>query len=331
VLQFDPLAAFGNLKLETWNLKLEFLCGSNRARWGQAMTAIYSMTGFGRAQQSTPLGTIGVELRTVNNRFQDLSVSLPRELASLEAALRAMLQAAIPRGKIDARVRLSAPAAALQAQVRINRDLARRFMDELRALDDGQAVPLQVVTALPGVVELAPPDLDEAAVWGALEGVVRDALAALQEARAREGAALAGQLRALVGEMQAAVGRIESRQPEILERWRRKLGDRLEELSRTLNVPVEPARLAMEVALYADRSDVSEELVRLRAHLERFDGLLADPSGEPTGKSLEFLMQELLREVNTLGSKCRDTEALGETLAMKSIVEKMREQVANIQ
>lgn len=294
---------------------------------------IQSMTGFGRAQAETAAGQFSVELRTVNNRFQDISVALPRELSLFESSLRNLLKQEIPRGKIDCRVRTT-PLETQQPQVRLNMALAREYVEQLKQLQEAGVsgeLPVQVLTSLPGVLEVTQSEFDEQAVWQAVEGVARQAVESLKLERAREGQALGEQLHGLMLELAECVGQIERDKDEVVEKYRERLAARVAELEAEIKTKLEPGRLEMEVALFADRSDVTEELVRLRAHLARLDALLINKDGAPAGKNLDFLVQELGREVNTIGSKVRETKITGLTLEMKSLIERIREQVQNIQ
>lgn len=294
---------------------------------------IQSMTGFGRAQAQTAAGQFTVELQTINSRFQDFNVALPRELNQFESALRALLKQEISRGKIDCRIRYT-PSEAGQPQVSINAVLARQYVDRLSALQELGAtgeLSLQLLTSLPGVLEIKAAELDEQAMWEAIKGVAAQAIESLQAERRREGQALGEQLHELMLQFRALVDTADQAKDEVVQRFRERLAARIVELETNIKTQLDPGRLEMEVALFADRSDVSEELVRLRSHLDRFETLIENKDGAPAGKNLDFLVQELNREVNTLGSKVRETKVTGLTLEMKSIVERIREQIQNIQ
>lgn len=293
---------------------------------------IQSMTGFGRAQAQSPVGQLTVELQTVNNRFQDVSVSLPRELNQFESALRAMLKQEISRGKIDCRVRYQ-PGEAGLPQVTLNMTLARQYVERLGALRElgvGGELTIPVLTALPGVLEIKAAELDEGTMWEAVQGVVALALAALQAERRREGQATGEHLHEMLLQMRAMVEEADRCKEDVVTRYRERLTARVAELEASIKTQLEPGRLEMEVALYADRVDVNEELVRLRTHLDRFESLILNTEGTPAGKNLDFLVQELVREVNTLGSKVRETRATGLVLEMKSVIERIREQIQNV-
>ena len=298
---------------------------------GQA--TIRSMTGFGRGTGQSPLGQFTAELRTVNNRYHDASVALPRELQPLEMRLRTLLKQRVPRGKVDCRVRW-VPAQAQLPTVELNLPLAEAYHERLRqlaALTGEKQVPLQLLTTLPGVLEIGALDIDEEQLWGSLEPVLKSALQALDRERARGGAALAAQLSELGGQLRAELASIEARKDEVVAVFRQRLSLRLEQLLSELEGRMEPGRLEMEVALFADRSDLTEEVVRLHTHLDRFDQLLTQGGDDTVGRSLDFLIQEMNREVNTICSKSRDTGLTGHGLEMKSLLERIREQVQNLQ
>lgn len=294
---------------------------------------LQSMTGFGRAQAQTAAGQFTVELQTVNSRFQDFNISLPRELGQFESALRAMIKEKIPRGKIDCRVRYT-PGEAGQPQVTINLALARQYVErlaQLQALGATGELSLQALTSLPGVLEIKAAELNEQSILESIQAVAAQALEALQAERRREGQALGEALHEMMLQLRALVEEADKSKDEVVQRYRERLTARVAELEANIKTQLEPGRLEMEVALFADRSDVSEELVRLKTHLERFESLIQNKDGAPAGKNLDFLVQELNREVNTLGSKVRETKVTGLTLEMKSIVERIREQIQNVQ
>lgn len=291
-----------------------------------------SMTGFGQAQMNTAIGQLAVELRTVNNRFHDLALSLPRELANCEMPLRALLRATVTRGRVDVRVRFTSPTSGANAL--LNVELVREWVQQLRALRElgvhGEITP-DTVLAIPGVAQGGVTALDEEVAWAALRPVVDQALAALARERAREGAALAEQLVADGRRIAELRELVHAQREAIVSRYRTRLTERIAELEAETRAKLEPGRLEMEVAMFADKADISEETVRLGVHLDRFFALLAHPAEESIGKQLEFLLQEFGREINTICSKARDTDVTGHALEMKNLVERIREQAANVQ
>ncbi|OLC12638.1 MAG: YicC family protein [Candidatus Rokubacteria bacterium 13_1_40CM_69_27] len=293
---------------------------------------IRSMTGFGRAESIGDMFALTVEARSVNHRNLDIAVRLPAVLASLEMEARRLIQSRLERGRIDVTVQL-APAAGQSAQaVRVNTALARRYLAEARALaselglnEDGT---LAWLLERPGVIQLEDaPSLDVAAAWPRLAQALGDALDALVARRTAEGAALDSELRGLVAELAAQTSAMAGRAP--LAAARR--GERLRERLRALlgEIPLDEARIITEMAVWAQKTDVTEELARLRAHLDDF-ALTLDKGG-PVGRQLDFLIQELNREVNTVAAKADDLELSQAALGAKGVLEKMREQVQNLE
>lgn len=305
--------------------------------------AVYSMTGYASASagaatpdaasasQAAGTGGVSVELRSVNGRFLDLSLRLPDELRSLEPALREMAAAAFRRGKIELRISTRSDGAAPwpQPQAEQLHRLAR-LQDSVRGwMPDAQ--PLSVNEALQWCkVGAAAVRLDDAALAAA-----KDAVAGLREARAREGERLAkvlsecvGRLRALAGEAEPLIAVVVRRQQQrFLERWNEALAT--SGAAQTIAPDALQERALNEAAAFSIRIDVAEELARLRSHLDEIDRLLA--AGGELGKRLDFLVQELLREANTLGSKSAALELTNIAVEMKVAIEQLREQVQNIE
>lgn len=292
-----------------------------------------SMTGYARVQAETALGQILVEVRTVNNRYADITCALPRELAILENAVRAQIKQQVARGKVDVRVRLATHEAG-QTAVRLNEPLAAEYIAQiarLREMGVEGELSLAFIAGLPGVLEVGAGDLDEEALWHALQPVLLQALDALDAERRREGAAIGEQLHELGGELEQLIDRVDSNCSVVVQKFRERLLQRIGDLLGEARDQLDPGRLEQEVALFADRADISEEIVRLRSHLARYRQLLAADDGQPVGKNVDFLLQEFNREVNTICSKSRDTELTAIGLEMKSVVERMREQIQNVE
>jgi uncharacterized protein (TIGR00255 family) len=290
------------------------------------------MTGFGRAEASDGAFLIAVEARSVNHRHLDIALRLPASLVSLELEARRLIQARLDRGHVDLVVQLAPAGGRLAQDVRINPALARRYLEEARALAgtlglDEQGM-LRWLLERPGVVELqegAPPEPER--VWPLLARALEEALDALVARRAAEGAALASELRALLAELGGRLATMAARAP--LAAARR--GERLRERLRTMlaDIPVDEARIVTEVAVWSQKTDVTEEIARLRVHLDEF-ALILDKGG-PIGRGLDFLLQELNREVNTVAAKADDLELSQAALAARGILEKLREQVQNLE
>ena len=293
---------------------------------------IRSMTGFGRGEVSGEVCTITVEARSVNHRHLDLALRLPRTLASLEPRVRRALSQRLERGRVDLAVQLGPGTAGSTQRVAVDAALAREYAARARGLaaELGLAGDLSLTWVLErsGVVRLEEPELPDAdALWPALETALTRAIDALLEQRTTEGGAMAAELHALRVELASHVEAMTLRAPAGAARREERLRERIKHLVE--GAGVDEARILTEVAVWAEKSDVTEELARLRAHLDQL-GLTLDKGG-PVGRGLDFLLQELNREVNTVASKADDLE-LGQTaLAAKSVLEKMREQVQNLE
>jgi len=290
---------------------------------------IRSMTGFGRASgPAGPHRTAEVAARSVNARFLDLTIKTRESEAALEPVVRRAFARRLHRGKVEVTLRLrrttpsEAEIAVDEALLSKITDLSRRYPIEGRlSVRDLMTIPQAVV------VETASESFAEEEI-AAVEALADAAAGALAEMRAAEGTAIAADLVGRVGVLRQKTGVLAGRREEIA----RRLAETLRERVRALfpDVAVDPARLEQEAALAADRSDVAEELQRLQGHLEQFEGILKSADGS-VGKKLDFLTQEILRELNTLGSKSRDLASTREVLDMKSETEKIREQVQNVE
>lgn len=292
-----------------------------------------SMTGFGRAHG--PLGrdwTAEIVVRSVNHRFLDLSIKARETEASLEPIVRRALTRHVNRGKIEVALRVRRLSAAGHA-VTVDEGLLEALLARFAALS--QKYPLagkleaRDLLAIPQIISVESPSeefTDEETA--ALEALAEDAARGLVGMRESEGALIRTDLRGRVTTLQEKTRQLESRREEVARRLAETLRERVKALFP--DVAIDPGRLEQEAALAADKSDVSEELQRLSGHLEQFAGLLDAPPG-PVGKKLEFLSQEILRELNTLGSKARDLQIVRDVLDMKSETEKIREQVLNVE
>ena len=286
---------------------------------------IQSMTGYAVASTESPSGTLSLELRSVNSRFLDLQFRIADDWRAAEPLLRERLAARLGRGKVDCRLSVAggAPASApvLRAealdQLQALSDALRRRFPDARALSVGEML------RWPGVV--AEPPVDEEGRRAALESLAARALDELVAARRREGARLADALRERVAQMRARMAEVAPLVPEAVAAYRAKLAERLRE---AIGAEVEE-RVRTEVALFAAKSDVDEELTRLAAHLDEVERVLA--AGGAAGKRLDFLAQELNREANTLASKAAGLRIADCAMELKLLIEQVREQVQNIE
>lgn len=288
------------------------------------------MTGFGRGEMEKGGRVWTAEIRCVNNRFLDLKMKLPRGYSPLEEKIRKMVAETHLRGRVDLILTVSGDFSDLQ-EVTVNMVLAGGYRDALRALSEkfslaGEITP-QILAAFPDVLIREQKDEDLAIVWEIVEKVVATALESCDTMRSQEGKVLTDDLIARLQFFEKTIETIEKNIPELLEQRQKNLQERLDKL--LTNVQLDPARLAQEVVVIADKTDVTEEIVRLRCHIGQFTLFLSEESG--IGRKLDFLIQEFLREVNTLASKINDAAVAHLTVDLKSELEKMREQVQNIE
>jgi uncharacterized protein (TIGR00255 family) len=293
------------------------------------------MTGFGRAEVRGDAVVVSVEARSVNHRHLDVAIRLPRALAALEMDARRAIAARLERGRVDVAVQVTTAAGQLTQRVVADAALAREYVakagalaTELNHLGVRGDVSLGWVLERPGVVRLEDAEAADAAVsWSTLEVVLTRALDELIERRGAEGERLVQELRSLHTDLGAIVDTMARRAPIGAQRREERLRERIRSLLG--GAAMDEARILTEAAVWADKADIAEELTRLRAHLAEL-ALVLDKGG-PVGRSLDFLLQELGREVNTVASKADDLELSQAALAGKGVLEKMREQVQNLE
>lgn len=291
-----------------------------------------SMTGFGRGTVSGDDFKITVEIKTVNNRYLDIHLRLNQELSSLEMNIRKLISSRLSRGRVDLSIGFERSAT---TTYEVNRPLVAGYISVLRDIQKeftlAGDVDINSLTRLPGALTTARDDLDEKSKAG-IERAVGEALDDLERMRESEGAALAEEMRGRVAKIEAEVPVIENAAAGLADAYRQRLQKRIGELVNRGGGPaieLDAGRLAQEVAYLADRSDISEELVRLRSHLDQF--LATINSRGEVGKRLDFLLQELNREANTVLSKSTEVSIKDAGLAIKAEVEKLREQVQNVE
>lgn len=291
---------------------------------------MYSMTGFGKGTCAADGRELTVELKSVNNRFLDISMRLPRTLGALEEPFRRAMQQRLSRGHVDVFVnyrntRSDARSVYLDTQLMgAYVQQARKAAEELSLTDD---LTLSKVLSLPDVAEIVPGDEDEEALLALGEKTVNLAIDALLKMRLGEGERLKADLSDRIERMEGYAAAIEQRAPGVAEDYRKKLTERIEELVQ--ETEVDRSRLATEIALFADRAAIDEEIVRLKSHLVHFRELLE--ASEPVGRKMDFLIQEMNRECNTIGSKANDAALTDLVLLCKAEIEKLREQIQNIE
>ena len=291
---------------------------------------VKSMTGYGRARETRNKRDITVEVRSVNNRYLDCTVKLPRAYVFAEDAIKGRVQKAVSRGKVDVFVSVNA-AGAEEATVSLNRPVLEGYLRAMRTMvaDYGvqDDISASALSALPDIFVVEKPEEDEKQNLADLTAVAAEAIAVYQTMRETEGAAMAADLSSRAETIRGLVGRVEERSPVTLAEYRTRLENKLREV--LAGTTIDESRILTEAAIFADRIAVDEETVRLRSHLAQLDSLLA--GGGAIGRKLDFLLQEMNREVNTTGSKCTDAAVAQTVVDLKCTLEKVREQIQNLE
>jgi len=291
-----------------------------------------SMTGYGWGECSQNGFKVTVELSSVNRKQGEISINLPRELEVLEAQIRDEINKRVARGRLTARVTLHAGEGNEAMRVVVNKGLAKAYARELRKLakelDLKDDLSVDSLVRAPGVLQNDAEVGDAETFWPGVNKALQQALVMLLKMRTREGTNLKRDLADRVGTMRKAVGRVAREAPLVQQRYREQLLERiktagLEELQ------IDEERVLKEVVFFADRSDISEELTRLQSHFQQFDDCLK--SADPVGRTLDFLAQEMNREINTIGSKANDSRISREVVVLKTELEKFREQAQNVE
>ena len=300
------------------------------------MSQVYSMTGYAATQAPSPLGIISLEVRSVNSRFLDLTLRTADELKCTETALRSILTQSVGRGKVEIRTGVKAELNETSGSINpAALSLIQKLQAEaLSALPDARPMSAAEILAYPGVVRTAEANPEE--LTKIVSGLLTTALEAFKKSAEREGAALAEVLKGYCDKIDAIANAVQVRMPDIVAAAQAKLTQRLEDaLSKALTAHSQLTseevsdRIRTEATLYAMKIDVDEEVNRLKTHTKEVRRVLT--AGGPVGKRLDFLMQEINREANTIGSKAQDVEIAKKVIAIKAEVEKIREQVQNIE
>jgi uncharacterized protein (TIGR00255 family) len=290
------------------------------------------MTGFGEAHCQRGGLVIWVEVRTINSRYFKLSVRTGEGWSSLEPQVEAIVRKQIRRGTVQVTVRVDR--ARSPDDYSINLDVLQSYQRQLEGLQSkrglSQPVPLESLLLLPGVVsENSAVSFGVAEDWPIIEETLKAAMASLHRMRVEEGRAMAADLAANCGVLRASLDEVERRAPLVVEAYRSRLKERLTKTLAEFNVTLDPTDVLREVELFADRADISEEIVRLRSHLEQFEATMQSP--ESSGRKLEFLSQEMIREGNTIGAKANDVEIARHVIEIKAAVERIREMIQNVE
>ncbi len=293
--------------------------------------SLQSMTGYGRGEGRGSGMQAVVELGSVNRRQLDLQISLPRPLQALEARVQEEIVGRLARGRVTVSVQVGWLPQGAARHVRWDKELVRAWTAALRGAakecglrDD---VGVSALLSVPDAFVVESPQTDTERVWPVIRTALRKALEALVRMRAREGRALAHDIRGRLNALAAMTRAISARAPGVVERHRAALLARLQRAG--LPFQAEDPAIVREIALFADRSDITEELTRLRSHLDQGRRMLRERA--PVGRALDFLTQEMLREINTLAAKCADGDVAAETVRYRAEIERLREQVQNVE
>lgn len=291
---------------------------------------VKSMTGFGKAESGNQDVAITVEVKSVNHRYCDINIKLPRSLAGFENEVKKTVGQLLKRGKVDVYINLDlVGSGALSAT--LNRPLAAAYLAALEQLKNEFSVSGEVsldwLASQKDLIRIKEAAVDEEALKGILLEAAREALAGLDQMRVAEGAATADDMQSRLRQIGRLIDQVEILAPEVPKEWKVKLEQRLKKFAD--DIEFDPQRLAQELAIVADRCDVSEEITRFRSHIQQFEELLN--CAEPVGRKMDFLVQEMNREANTTGSKSNHAELTRLVVETKAELEKIREQVQNVE
>jgi uncharacterized protein (TIGR00255 family) len=296
------------------------------------MTKIKSMTGFGRAEVTENNRKFTVEIKAVNHRYLEASVKMPKKLTMFEANIRNVMKEYMERGKVDVFVTLEDYNEAAET-VKYNSALAHEYMKYIQEMADDfgiqNDVRLSVLARFPDVFTMEDMETDEDELWGTLEKAVRGACDNFVKAREKEGENLKSDLIVKLDEMAGYVGFIEEHSPEIVTEYRKRLEEKLRDMLGNLDVKADEGRIVTEVTIYADKICVDEEIVRLKSHVQAMKDELV--KGGACGRKLDFIAQEMNREANTTLSKSGDLALTDKAIELKTVIEKIREQIQNVE
>lgn len=291
---------------------------------------IRSMTGYGSAKGTVDGLEFTIELKSVNNRFLDTAVRLPRSFLFAEDMIKSCVQKHISRGKVDVFVTMGSSGAG-EMQVKVNENLARGYIDAVRAIAEKYGLPIdltaQSVSRFPDVLSVEKRDVDAETLSEGLRVILEEALQDFDRMRLREGEKLRDDVLSRLKIIDALVSKVEEKAPQTVEEYRRRLEQKMADVLGAAGI--DENRILAEAALFADHVAVDEETVRLRSHMAQLDGMIRGES--PIGRKIDFLVQEFNREANTIGSKCQNTEIAYVVVDLKSEIEKIREQIQNIE
>lgn len=291
---------------------------------------IKSMTGFGRGVATVDGREISVELKSVNHKYLDLNFRMPRSINFVEETLRKQISSVVSRGHLDIMIQYSNKRSDLR-QIYVDTALAGQYVDAARSIADTYAIPFDITATMllrfPDVITVTESDENQGAVMALVSDAMDEALSELCSMREREGARLRDDFLEKIRTLWCIHEQITKRAPVVVDQYREKLSEKVAALLQ--DIKIDPDRLTTEIMLFAEKTCIDEELVRIRCHIQEIEKLISE--NEPVGRRMDFLIQELNREFNTIGSKANDSELAKYVVLGKSELEKLREQVQNIE
>jgi uncharacterized protein (TIGR00255 family) len=291
-----------------------------------------SMTGFGRSEGETTLGKVLVESRSVNHRYFDINIKIPKRLSLFEIRIREMVRAKVSRGRIDVMLKLETTGEE-KVQFNVDLHLAQQYLGALQTLKDKLQlkgdIPLELLAGAKDLITVKEEHEDVDPYWKEIALVLQQSLQDMDEMKHSEGESLSKDLRERIGQISGQLQDIKYKFPACLKSYQGRLRERIRSLLGDTGVEVDPSRFQQEVALLAERTDITEEIVRTESHLAQFATLFE--ADHPTGRKMDFLLQEIHREVNTISGKANDAEISQKIVEIKGELEKIREQVQNIE
>lgn len=289
------------------------------------------MTGYGKGESENKLYRFKIEIKSVNHRYLDINVKLPRYLIYLEESIKKLIKDSLNRGKVDVFVNFDFSEISA-IDVKVDLSLARNYklaLEELKnELEIEDDIRLNNILTLPDIIRTEKKELDEDLIWASIKDSTTKALKRIIEMRESEGEQLKRDMIQKLSNIESIISIVEKRSIYVVEEYRVKLSERIKSILED-STHIDMDRLAMEVAIYADKSSIDEELTRLRSHVLQFKEILSEKGA--IGRKLDFLIQEFNREVNTIGSKSSNSDIVKSVVALKSEIEKVREQIQNIE
>ncbi len=288
------------------------------------------MTGFGSATETVEGCRFVIEARAVNGRYLKCHIRLPEEFQGLEQGLEEIVSRSLDRGTVTVTVRVSG--SSLDTGSVLDTKALDQYIEQLKPVSDKHGLSIQIseLLQLPGVMVAQVDDDSRGRVVEILHRILQKACDELDGMRSREGETLRDDLQGSLDEIREALEFIRERSPVVVKLYEERLRQRMESLMSTVGANVADEDLVREVAIFAERSDIAEEVIRLSGHLDHFQELMDSRAGEPLGRTLDFLSQEMLRETNTIGSKCLDSEVSRRTVLIKGAIDRLKEQVQNV-